>query len=113
MSKIKIEHLEKGSVIRPVGNLMSNDDADDFKKITEEISDLEYRNLIIDFSETALLGSLLIGLLVRTQAHYDKKDGRIAFCNFPKPVLDVLKMTRVNTIINMYDDLEDAKRILK
>lgn len=113
MGKFDVEELEKGYIIKPIGNIMSSEDAEDFQELTDKIADSDKKNLIIDFSETALLGSLLIGHLVRVQAHFDRKDGKIAFCRFPDSVDKVLKMTRINTIINTYDSLESAKAIFK
>lgn len=113
MGKFEVEELDRGYIVKPIGNIMSSEDAEEFQEIVDKVADSDKRNLIIDFTKTALLGSLLIGHLVRIQAHFDKKDGKIAFCNFPDAVDKVLKMTRVNTIINTYDSLESAKNIFK
>ncbi len=113
MGNFNVEIVEKGTICRLSGNLMSSEDAEQFQNIVDEAANSENRNLIIDFSDVSLLGSLVLGHLVRAQAHLAKADGRIAFCGFSESIINVLKMTRVHTIINVYKDIDDARRILK
>jgi anti-anti-sigma factor len=113
VGKFEVEELDKGYIIKPIGNVMTSEDAEQFQEITDKIANSDKKNLIIDFSGTTLLGSLLIGHLVRVQAHFDRMDGKIAFCNFQDAVDKILKMTRINTIINTYDSFESAKTIFK
>jgi anti-anti-sigma factor len=113
MNFFKIEENEKYTVCRPMGKIMSDEATDEFKRITDEIGASDNKNLIVTFEEATMLGSLAIGLLVRAQAHFSKNDGKIAFCCFPAPILEVLKMTRVNTIINTYETFEEAKKMFE
>ncbi|OYT14456.1 MAG: hypothetical protein B7C24_18240 [Bacteroidetes bacterium 4572_77] len=111
MKNFEVQELEKGTIIYVSGALMSDDVADEFKHITYQAGERDNKNLILDFSNTTLIGSLLIGLLVRIQAHFDKIDGNIAFCGFTESINDVLSMTKVMTFLNTYKTLEEAKRI--
>ncbi len=113
MDNFRIENEDRGTIVYVKGALMLSDVAYEFQDLVTEAGERESKNLIIDFSEVNLIGSLFIGQLVRSQAHFDKIDGKIGFVNFTKPVKEVLTMTRVNSILNIYDSLEDANRIFQ
>lgn len=110
MEHFEIVQEENLQICYPFGPLMSDKAADEFIKVVDDAGNTEHKNLIINFSKATILGSLAIGSLVRAQAHFHKIDGQIAFCCFPEEVKKVLEMTRVLSIINAYDTLEEARK---
>jgi hypothetical protein len=51
--------------------------------------------------------------LVRTKADFQKNNNTVVYSNFNKTLEDVLKMTKVWSIINTAADIEEAKKMIK
>lgn len=112
MANFVKEQFEKGYILSLKGQYTGGTETDELVNELVKIKD-ENINLIVDFKDVTYLSSIVIGLLVRTKADYQKINSTVVYSNFNKTLEDVLKMTKVWSIINIAKDLEDAKKMIK
>jgi anti-sigma B factor antagonist len=68
--------------------------------------------LIIDLSQTAFVGSTFIELLVRTWKLLGQRGGRMALCGLHPFCIDVFRVTRLETLWDVYATRNDAVRAI-
>jgi anti-sigma B factor antagonist len=69
-------------------------------------------NLILDFCNVRFLSSAVLGLLMRISKKVYEQDGRLRLCNISSRLYEIFKITRLNKIFDIYDDVESATQSL-
>ena len=65
---------------------------------------------IFNVHAVEFIGSACLGLLVQFMQEVEHVRGRIALAGCRSNVAFVFKITKLDTVFQLYDDLEDAKR---
>jgi anti-anti-sigma factor len=112
MAKIEKNTFEKGYIIYLEGQFTGGNETDDLVAMVKEIKEEKNKNLIVDFKNATYLSSIVIGLLVRTKADFQKIGLSVVYSSFNKTLEDVLKMTKVWSIIEIAEDVESAKKMI-
>ncbi len=68
--------------------------------------------LILDMENVPLLDSSALGIIIATLQFLKQMDGKLVLLNPQHTVIDVLKVTRLNTILEVYSDEESATSAL-
>lgn len=90
---------------------ISNDS--EFKsQINTVIDQHEYLNIIVDMKDIDLIDSTGLGTLISVFNHGRNNNCKIKFCNLSAAVANVIKMTRIDQILDIYPTLEAAKSSL-
>jgi anti-anti-sigma factor len=66
--------------------------------------------LIVDLERVEKLSSEAIGALLKIRDHAVGQDCQLRLCNLQPPVHEVLKITELTQLFDIYDDLPDAYR---
>lgn len=66
------------------------------------------QNLIIDLQNVPLMDSSALGIVVATLQKLRKIDGKLILIGPQKAVANVLKVTRLDTVLEIYDDESSA-----
>ena len=69
-------------------------------------------NLVLDFCNVRFLSSAVLGLLMRISKKVYEQDGRLRLCNISSRLYEIFKITRLNKIFDIYDDVESATQSL-
>ena len=69
-------------------------------------------NLILDFCNVRFLSSAVLGLLMRISKKVYEQDGQLRLCNISSRLYEIFKITRLNKIFDIYDDVESATQSL-
>lgn len=70
--------------------------------------------MVINFSKIKFLSSAVLGKLIALNKKIAAEKGRLAFCHINADIMEVFKITRLDKLIPIYDDEEEAvKKILK
>ena len=69
---------------------------------------LNKKNFIIDLGKVELMGSIGLGMLISALSAVQKGGGRLVLANITR-IQNLIAMTRLNTIFDSYDSLEEAK----
>ncbi len=64
--------------------------------------------LILDLTGVPLLDSSALGTIIATLQSLKKIDGKLVLLNPQKSVMNVLQVTRLNTLLEIYPDEESA-----
>ena len=66
------------------------------------------RQLILNMAECQMMNSVAIGAIMRGFANYRGRGGEIKLCCLPKRIDDLLTMTKLRQIFNVFDNEEAA-----
>ncbi len=109
MGKIEIENFDNYKVFNLSGQFTGGPETDEFYDEMVKV-DSEKLNLIVNFDGCNYLSSIAIGILVKMHAKFSESNLKLIFCGFNQTLENVLKMTKVLTILNVEADLEAAKK---
>ena len=76
------------------------------------IEQSEQVHFILDFSNVQFLSSAVLGLLLRTSKKIYEKNSTLRICNINQKIYEIFKITRLNNIFDIYDDLQAAEQSL-
>jgi anti-anti-sigma factor len=108
MKNINVEVLDKYVIIHLSGQFTGGTETDDLVTEFDKIAAFPNPVLIVDFENTNFISSIVIGLLVKMHAKFSELDAKLVFCGLNQTLRNVLKMTKVDSIINISDNIEDA-----
>ena len=84
-----------------------------FKKEMNSVIDMrEYLNIIVDMKNIDLIDSTGLGTLISIFNHGRNNNCKIKFCNLSAAVENVIKMTRIDQILEILPTLEAAEASL-
>ena len=64
--------------------------------------------IILDFSNVQFLSSAVLGLLIRISKRIYEREGQLRLCNINPKIYEIFKITRLNKIFDIYQDIESA-----
>lgn len=65
-------------------------------------------NLVIDLAHGDYLGTSMLGALVKLWKRVSQRGGRLALCNVSENVIQVLRVTKLQTVWPIYSSREQA-----
>lgn len=69
-------------------------------------------NLILDFCNVQFLSSAVLGLLMRISKKVYEQEGQLRLCNISPRIYEIFKITRLNKIFDIYEDVQSAAESL-
>ncbi len=89
---------------------LNEESAEQFLKGLEEHIDSGLRKIIVDCAGLKYISSFGIGILVRLHNRMDScDDGDVKLSGLQESVSQVFEMTRLNTFLQIYPDVENAR----
>jgi anti-anti-sigma factor len=81
--------------------------------ILSELSANQPKKVVVDFSAVEYFSSLGISLLVRIHKRVAEGGGRTAICGLSKLTADIVALSRMDVLMNVYADCSEARAGLK
>jgi len=82
------------------------------QQLGQELNDLVDKEgktkLVINFSKIKFLSSAVLGKLISLNKKLSAQKGRLAFCHINSDIMQVFKITRLDKLIPIYDDEDEA-----
>ena len=78
------------------------------ESIMSVVEQAERINLILDFCNVRFLSSAVLGLLIRISKRIYEHDGQLRLCNINPKIYEIFKITRLNKVLDIYQDIESA-----
>ena len=72
------------------------------------VEEAERINLILDFSNVQFLSSAVLGLLMRISKKVYEQEGQLRLCNISPRIYEIFKITRLNQIFDIHEDVDRA-----
>ena len=94
------------------GNLMSK------QQIQELLDEIDFffnegiKKIIIDLSEMQYMNSTGLSILINIFTQARNKGGEVVITNIPEKINQLLVITKLNSIFNIEDTVEDARKVL-
>lgn len=95
-----------------IGNLMNK------QQVQALIDELDFfynegiKKIIIDLSEMKYMNSTGLSILINIFTQTRNRGGEVVITNIPEKINKLLIITKLNSIFNIEDSVEDAKKIL-
>jgi anti-anti-sigma factor len=111
---IEVEHQNDVCFVRLKGRLVTGTDPVYLQAKTDEIKSRNCTRVLADVRELQSIGSTGVGFLVGIYTSVTKKSGgRFVVVGAGRRVLEVLELTRLNTVIPMVSDLVSGLAMLQ
>lgn len=77
-------------------------------KVFESLKNEHAKHVIIDLSNSDYYGSTALGFFVKLWKRVRERGGQMAFCNISAHELEILEVTKLDTLWPLYDSREAA-----
>ncbi len=94
------------------GNLMNKVQIQPMLDEIEHYSNEGIKKIIIDLTEMEYMNSTGLSILINIFTQARNKGGEVIITNIPKKINQLLVITKLNSIFNIEETVEDAKKIL-
>ena len=84
--------------------------APEFTRQIQEHLDAGHSKIIVDCRNLAYISSLGIGSLITLQTRVKRRGGEVKLAAVFGPVMEVLRLMRIDKLLNIYGDLEFARK---
>ncbi|MFB3920875.1 MAG: STAS domain-containing protein [Terriglobia bacterium] len=91
------------------GSIVAGGDSEKLSSLVGEFLEAGECHIILDLAQVNFIDSTGIGALIRVHSSAMRKGATVKLLRLTKRVYDVLQITRLSSVFEMYDDLEKAK----
>jgi anti-sigma B factor antagonist len=109
---LKIDHRKSGSVtvVDLAGKIVVGDGADRLLDTAKELVRQGERNLLFNMTEVSYVDSGGLGVFVKCHNAATESNGRIKLVNVSGRIRDLLRITRLHALFEVFDDEAAAVR---
>jgi len=109
---IIVKYTQNATIITFTGEkiLEEKDIANLQQTIMPVIEQSEQMHFILDFQNVQFLSSAVLGLLLRISKKIYEKNSTLRMCSINGKIYEIFKITRLNKIFDIYDDLQSAQQ---
>ncbi len=105
--RVDAKSKDNGAVLHLSGKIIG-DSVPQLKQTIEERLDAGAEWLILDLAEVPLMDSSALGTIVAAFLKLRDKNGRLALLNAQKSILNVLAITKLDSLFEVYSDMQVA-----
>jgi len=99
-------------IVKISGDIDHHTSEDIRMKAEKELSKLNCRDMIFDFTDVSFMDSSGIGMIIGRYKSLDKLGGKVAVSNINKSVFRIFEMSGLHKIIATFDTVEAAIKSL-
>lgn len=108
----KIEKEDQIIHVSLEGNLMNKQQVQGLLDELDFYFNEGIKKIIIDLAQTQYMNSTGLSILINIFTQTRSKGGEVVLANIPEKINKLLIITKLNSIFNIEDTVEDAKKIL-
>ncbi len=108
--RISVQYVEDATIVTFVDEkILEEMDIQALQaSIMSVVEEVERINLILDFSNVQFLSSAVLGLLMRISKKVYERGGQLKLCNISPRIYEIFKITRLNQIFDIHEDVDRA-----
>jgi anti-sigma B factor antagonist len=106
--KLKVIEKYGAVVIELKGNVMGGQEASEFSETLRKLIEENKKNIVIDLAEVKFMNSSGLGMLISGYTTVKNGGGEYKIANATEKINSLLVMTKLITIFDNYDSVEDA-----
>ena len=107
--KLGVRVVDAVSIVDCRGRLLFGDEAGALRDTVKNLLS-ESKNIVINLGETTYIDSGGLGTLVGLYTSAQNAGGMVKLCNLQQRVTDLLQVTKLLTVFDVYDTEEEAVR---
>lgn len=111
--QIDVKEANKFLFIKPLDKSIETFNSRDFKTKVIELINQNHDQIILNLSEVDFIDSNGLGSLVSILKILTSNQGRIVICEAKEPVKRIFTLTRLNQILPLFRDEEEATKFLQ
>lgn len=105
--RIDAKSKDNGAILHLDGKVIG-DGVPQFKRSVAEWIGSGVDWIIIDLAEVPLMDSSALGTIIAAYLRLREKNGKLVLINAQKSILDVLAITKLNSLFEIYDNMQAA-----
>jgi anti-sigma B factor antagonist len=105
---LNIEEQNGGAVIHLGGRVMYDSDAHLFRRELEKLLSSGKRLIVVEMSKVVAISSTGLGILIAAYRAVKDKGGSCRLAELSEKVRSILEITRLNSVFDVYDRLDEA-----
>jgi len=108
--RISVEYAENATIVTFVDEkILEEMDIQALQaSVMSVVEEVDRINLILDFCNVQFLSSAVLGLLMRISKKVYEKEGQLKLCNISPRIYEIFKITRLNKIFDICEDVDSA-----
>ena len=112
--RISVEYAENATVVTFIDEkILEESDIHSLQEsVMSVIEEADQLNLILDFCNVQFLSSAVLGLLLRISKKVYEQEGELRLCNINPRIYEIFKITRLNKIFDIYENVKSATESL-
>lgn len=103
-----VRYRENVAIVEPTGHVVLGDGEDAFRAAIHRALDHGTSSILVDFRRVDILDSSGIGALLAAQRAVSGRGGEIKLVHLPARVHEVLRITEVLSLFDVFEDEGDA-----
>jgi anti-sigma B factor antagonist len=107
---LQLAHSKVGPVVhvQMKGTIVAGKDTELLTETINRMFEEGESQILLDFAQVNFIDSTGIGAILRTYNTAVRKDGAVKLLHLTKRIYDVLQITRLSSVFEIYDDLGKA-----
>ncbi len=97
-------------ILTPKGYLTGGDETTELQETIAQCAELGNKHLLICLSETKMIKSTALGVLISAHSNYVRRGGRLKICQVDRYVENVFIITKLSLVFDIYPDEASALR---
>ncbi|MHC4112699.1 MAG: STAS domain-containing protein [Planctomycetota bacterium] len=112
--RISVEYAENATIVTFVDEkILEEMDIQALQaSVMSVIEEAERINLVLDFCNVQFFSSAVLGLLMRISKKVYEQEGQLRLCNISPRIYEIFKITRLNKIFDIYENVKSATESL-
>jgi anti-sigma B factor antagonist len=111
--KLTDREIDGVVVFEPKGKIMGGPDASLLHDRLHECIERNKRMIVIDLAQVDWMNSTGLGILISSYTTLLNNDGQLKLANVTEKIQSLLTITKLVTVFETYDSVEEAVRSLK
>ena len=111
--KIDVHTAEDITILGCSGRIVFGDETATLREQVQGLVDAGKKQIVLDLGEVSYIDSSGLGTLVALYTHARKAGGSIKLANLTQKVGDLLQVTKLLTVFDVYDSEEKAIQALR
>ena len=110
---VQISEREGIGILSLSGKIMGGPEAGEINEQINNLIDQNKRNIIIDLVEVDWMNSSGLGILIGAVTTLKNNNGRLALVNVSNRIRNLLRITKLNDVFEVYENIDSAIESLK
>ncbi len=111
--RIKTSEKYSAVVVELRGNVMGGPDSEKFSKLLHDLLDEGKKNIVVDLGHVKFMNSSGLGMLISGYTTIKNGGGSLKLANATEKINSLLVITKLITIFENYDSVDEAVKSFK